>query len=189
VLATVPAVAVKEPVVAAAATVMLAGTVKLALLLLKPTTTPPERAGPLRVTVQALAPGPVKEAGAQLRLLTVTGASRVNVELAEPPLAEAVKVPVELLAIVPAVAVKAALVTPAAMMSEAGAVSSALLEETVTESPPVGAAALAVTVQMLLAPDDSDVGVQASAVTVTGGARLSEAVLEPPFRVAVTTAV
>jgi hypothetical protein len=82
---TVPAVAVKEPVVAAAATVTLAGTVKLALLLVKVTADPPVGAGPLRVTVQALVPGPVKEAGLQVRLLTVTDGT-----LTTPPVAEVV---------------------------------------------------------------------------------------------------
>ena len=81
-----PAVAVKEAVVAAAATVTLAGTVKLALLLVKVTAEPPVGAGALKVTVQALVPGPVNEAGLQVRPLTVTGAGTVTT----PPVDEVV---------------------------------------------------------------------------------------------------
>ena len=75
----------KEPVVAAAATVILTGTVKLALLLVKATTAPPVGAAPLNVRLQALVPGPVKEAGAQVRLLIVTGGA-----VTTPPIAEVV---------------------------------------------------------------------------------------------------
>jgi hypothetical protein len=189
VLVTVPAVAVKDAVVAAAATVTLAGTVKLALLLVKATAEPPVGAGPLKVTVQALVPGPVREAGLQVRPLTVTGAISESVELADVPLAAAVSVAVELLVIVPAIATKLAVVDAAATVIEAGAVSNGLLEEMVTLRPPVGAGALAVTVQVLLAPDVSEAGTQTSEVTVTGGARLMEAVFELPFKAAVTTAV
>ena len=80
-----PAVAVKDAVVAAAATVTLAGTVKLALLLVKATAEPPVGAGPLKVTVQALVPGPVSDAGLQVRLLTVTAGT-----VTTPPVAEVV---------------------------------------------------------------------------------------------------
>jgi hypothetical protein len=188
-LVTVPAVAVKEAVVAAAATVTLAGTVRLALLLVKATGEPPVGAGPLKVTVQALVPGPVNEAGLQVRLLTVTDAISEIVELADEPLAVAVNVPVQVLVMVPAVAEKLAVVAPAAMLTEAGAVSNGLLDESATVRPPVGAGALAVTVQALLASDVNEVGVQTSEVTVTSGARVIEAVFELPFSAAVTTAV
>ena len=180
--------AVKKPVVAAAATVTLTGTVRLALLLLRAMVAPPVGAGPLKVAVQAPVPGPVNEAGLQLRLVKVSGAFRVMLALALPPLAEAVSVPVASLAMVPAVAEKAAVEVPAATVTEAGAVSSALLEEMATERPPAGAAALVVTVQVLLAPEFNEVGAQTSAVTVTGGAKLREAVLELPFNAAVMTA-
>ena len=76
--------AVKEPVVAAAATVTLTGTVRLALLLVKAITAPPVGAGPLKVALQALVPGPVKEAGLQLRLAKIAvGAGTVT----RPPVA------------------------------------------------------------------------------------------------------
>lgn len=77
--------AVKVPVVAAAATVMLAGTVKLALLLVRVMEAPPLGAGPLRVKEQALVPGPVKEAGLHVKVLNVTlGAGTAT----SPPVAE-----------------------------------------------------------------------------------------------------
>jgi hypothetical protein len=125
-----------------------------------------------------------------VRLLTVTVANSEIVELADELLAVAVNVPVQVLAIVPAVAEKLPLAAPAAMVIEAGVVSNGLLDESVTGRPLVGADPLKVTVQALLVPDVSEAGVQTSEVTVTsGGARLIEAVLELPFSAAVTTAV
>ena len=181
--------AVNAPVVAAAATVTLAGTVRLALLLVKAMVAPPVGAGPLKEKAQALVPGPVKAVGAHAKLVRVTGAFRVMVELAFPPLAAAVTVAVESLTMVPAVAVKVAVEAPAATVTETGAVSSALLDEMATRTPPAGAAVPAVMVQVLLAPELSDGGAHTREATVHGGARLREAVLELPFNAAVTTAV
>jgi len=187
----VPAVAVKEAVVAAAATVTLVGAVRLALLLVKLTAEPPVGAAPLKVTVQVLVPGPVNEAGLQARALTlkVTGATSEIAEVALAPLAVAVSVAVELVEIVPAVAVNVPVVAEAGMVIEAGAVSRALLLVMETVRPPVAAAALAVTMHALVAPEVKDVGVQISEVTVTSGDKLMEAVLEVPLSVAVMTAV
>jgi hypothetical protein len=89
---------------------------------------------------------------------------------------------------VPAVAVKVAVVEPGEIATEAGTVSNGVLLDKVTGRQPVGAGPLKVTVQVLMAPDVSEVGAQASEVTVTSGARLMEAVLEPPFNAAVMTA-
>jgi len=177
--------------VAAAATVTLVGTVRLALLLVKLTAEPPVGAAPLKVTVQVLVPGPVNEAGLQARALTlkVTGATSEIAEVALAPLAVAVSVAVELVEIVPAVAVNVPVVAEAGMVIEAGAVSRALLLVMETVRPPVAAAALAVTMHALVAPEVKDVGVQISEVTVTSGDKLMEAVLEVPLSVAVMTAV
>ena len=176
---------------AAAATVTLVGTVRLALLLVKLTAEPPVGAAPLKVTVQVLVPGPVNEAGLQARALTlkVTGATSEIAEVALAPLAVAVSVAVELVEIVPAVAVNVPVVAEAGMVIEAGAVSRALLLVMETVRPPVAAAALAVTMHALVAPEVKDVGVQISEVTVTSGDKLMEAVLEVPLSVAVMTAV
>jgi hypothetical protein len=87
------------------------------------------------------------------------------------------------------VAVNVAVVEPVVRATEAGAVSNEALLDNLTGRQPAGAAALKVTVQVLLAPDVREAGVQTSKVTVTGGARLMEAVLELPFKAAVMTAV
>ena len=86
----------------------------------------------------------------------------------------AVTVAVELLLTVPVVTLKVAVVALAATVTEAGVFRVALLSLRVTTAPPVGAAALRVTVQVLDAFDamlvglhDTDVRVAAGAVMVT----------------------
>jgi hypothetical protein len=64
---------VKVPVKAPAATITLAGTVTLVLLLDRATLDPPVTPAELSVTVQAEEPAPVTVAGVQERLLTVGG--------------------------------------------------------------------------------------------------------------------
>jgi hypothetical protein len=91
-----------------------------------------------------------------------------------------------LLDTVPAVAVKFAVVVPAATITEAGTVSAALLEESPTEAPPVSAAEDNVTVQVELAPDVTELGAHDKFESVgTGGVTVTEAVALP-FNVAVT---
>ena len=176
-----------EPVVAPAATVTLAGTVRPALLLDRATTAPPVGAAPLKVMVQALVPGPVRLDGEHVRLLTVTGAFKVMAEVELEPLAVAVTVAVESLAMVPAVAEKVPVAEPAATVIEAGVVRDALFEARFTGRPPVGAAALTVTVHVLAPPELSEAGMQARLVSVTGGTRLTDAVFEVLLYSAVTT--
>ena len=91
--------------------------------------------------------------------------------------------------IVPALAVKVAVVEPVVSVTEVGVVSNEVLLDKVTGRQPVGAAALKVIVQVPLAPEPKDDGEQASEVTVTSGDKLMEAVLEVPLSVAVMTAV
>ena len=67
---------------------------------------------------------------------------------------------------VPAVTVNAAEVAPLATVTEAGVVSRALLSETVTAVPPVGAAALKTTVQDELPALPRTLGVQDTEVSV-----------------------
>jgi hypothetical protein len=67
---------------------------------------------------------------------------------------------------VPAVAVKAAVVEPAATVTDAGTVNAVLFEESVTAAPPATAALERVAVQDDVPPDTTDAGVHASAVIV-----------------------
>ena len=86
---------------------------------------------------------------------------------------------------VPPVAVKVAVVEPAATFTEAGTVSDELLEDSVTAEPPDGAACDNITVQVELPPDVIVDGVHCRADTVITGVTDTEAVAEP-FSVAVT---
>ena len=87
----------------------------------------------------------------------------------------------------PAVAVKLAVVEPAATVTKAGTVSAELLSETATSEPPEGAAPERVTVQVDIAPEKTVLGEHCNADTVTtGGAIVKEVAFQPPFRAAVT---
>lgn len=90
---------------------------------------------------------------------------------------------------VPAFAVKLAVVADAATVTEAGTVSSVLLSDRATERPAVGAAALSVTVQVLLALEVNAWGVQVRLLKVTGAVKAIEALVEVPLAVAVTVTV
>ena len=85
-------------------------------------------------------------------------------------------------------AMKVAVVAAAATVTEAGTVSVALLSESVTAVPPMGAALERVMVQVLVPLEFRLVGEQAREERVTGATRLMVAVLETPLRVAVTVA-
>jgi hypothetical protein len=94
-----------------------------------------------------------------------------------------------LLDTVPAVAVKFAVVVPAATVTEAGAGSAALFEESATEAPPVNAARDRVTVQVEVPPNVTELGEQDRPETAgAGGVAVTEAVVLP-FSVAVTVTV
>jgi hypothetical protein len=79
----------------------------------------------------------------------------------------------------PVVTVKVALALPAATVTEAGTVAAALLLESETETPPVGAAPLSVTVPVVDVPLVTLVGLTASEdrETVAAGLMVSAAVL------------
>ena len=81
----------------------------------------------------------------------LTGASSEMVTGDELPLREAVIVALALAVIVPAVAVKLAVVAVAGMVRDAGTVNRPLLEDKLTAVPPVGAALDSITVQEVLA--------------------------------------
>jgi len=89
-------------------------------------------------------------------------------------------------ATVPAVAVKFAVVAPAATITDAGTVSAALFEESPTEAPPARAADVSVTVQEEVAPEVTELGEHDKPETAgAGGVTVTEAVVLP-FIVAVT---
>ena len=78
---TVPTFAVNAAVVAPAGTVTLPGTVVLALLLESVTANPPAGAAALSVTVQEEDPGAFTVPGEQLKLLSVSAAFTVTVDV------------------------------------------------------------------------------------------------------------
>jgi hypothetical protein len=88
------------------------------------------------------------------------------------------------------VAVKLAEIAPAATVTDAGTVSSELLELNATLDPPAGAAALSVTVHAPAAPDARLVGLHFTADTVASVAvNAIEADCELLLSVAVTLAL
>ena len=87
-----------------------------------------------------------------------------------------------------AVAVKVAVVAPAATVTEAGTVSRVLLLASVTAAPPERAGWVVVTVQELVALWPRLVGVQTTPDTSTGASRPMAAVCELPLKDAVTVA-
>jgi hypothetical protein len=127
-------VAVKEPLVWVAATLMLLGTVTLALLLDSATVTPPVGAGADNVTAQLELPGAMTLPGEQLRLPGTTVTLRLTLAVWLWPLSVAVMVAVWLLVIAPLVAVKVAPPWPAGTVTFAatGKVVVLLASETVT---------------------------------------------------------
>ena len=95
-----------------------------------------------------------------------------------------------MLTIVPAAAVKVADLAPAATVTEAGVVSSALLLDKETVAPPVAAGLFKATVHVLVAPEDRLLGLQTNEErTATGASRFTVAFWETPFMVAVSDAV
>ena len=182
---TVPAVAVKLAVVAAAATVTEAGTVSAALLLDNATEEPLVGAALDKVTVQVEEPPEATVFGEHASVVTVATGETVTEAVAELPSKEAVRVTAVDVVTVPAVAVRVAVVAAAATVTEAGTVRAALLLDNATEDPPVGAAWDKVTVQVDEPPEVTVFGEQAKVVTVVFGDTVTEAVAELPFKEAV----
>jgi hypothetical protein len=163
---TPPAVAVKVADVASAGTGTDVGIVNSELLEVKATVcglTP----SLFNVTVQVLEPREINDVGLQLREDTACVGSRSKETLWETPFRLAVRITVTLVAMAPAVAVKATEGDPAGTVAELGTISAVLLSERATTLPPVGAAWLRVTVQVVEAPEFTLVGLQNRAVTGT----------------------
>ena len=88
-----------------------------------------------------------------------------------------------------AVAVKVADVAPAATVTEAGVLRYVLLSESVTTVPPAEAAAASVTVQVLVPPEGTLVGLHCNADNALGATMVRVAVCELAPKEAVITAV
>ncbi|MCL4794287.1 MAG: hypothetical protein KJZ84_06985 [Bryobacteraceae bacterium] len=103
------------------------------------------------------------------------------------PFSVAVIVAVVVEVSVEAETVKFAELAPAGTVSAAGRLSAALLVLRDTDAPPPGAAALRVTVQVLLPPEVSDAGSQLRLDRVAGTTSSSVKLIDWPFNVPVTT--
>jgi hypothetical protein len=123
----------------------------------------------------------------------IAGAARLIpiVAVLELPLSVAVIVTDSLVVMEPAVAVKLPLVLPAAILTELGVVSAALVSEILTTEPPVGAAWVRVTVHVLEVLGANVAGLHASADSDndTAGTRLRLVLLELLLYVAVMVAL
>ena len=124
----VPAVAVKLAAVALAGTVTDAGTVRFALLEDSVTDVPPVGAALESVTVHEVLALDARLEAVHVRDDRLAEANSEIMRGAELPLSEAVIMALALEVIVPAVAVKLAVVALAGTMTEAGTVRFALLE-------------------------------------------------------------
>ncbi len=143
-------VAVKLVVVEPAATVTEAGTVTDELLLARLTVKPPLGAAALSATVQESVPAPVIDPLTQLsedRLVVGAGAASCRAKVFDTLPELAVRVAVCAVLTEETVAVKLAVVEPAAAFTEAGTVTDELLLARLTVKPPLGAAALSAIVQ------------------------------------------
>ena len=180
-------VTVKVPVVEPAATVIVAGTVPTAVLLLnRLTANPPVGAAPEIVTV------PVEEAGCVTLVglsasFDIVGGFTVRVALWGMPFVEAeieagVDTPTGVV-----VMVKVADVSPPATMTLVGTVAAALLLARVTVNPPVGACVSILTVPVDVAPPITVPG--ASVTDATFGGVISKAPVTVAFNVAVIVSI
>ena len=182
---TLAAVAMKVPVPDPAGTVTDAGTVRLVLLLLSATAAPPVLAAALKVTEQVDVPGVLRVAGVHDRpLTTVDGGFRVRVAVTEAPFNVPVTVAFWLVLTLAAVAVKITVLDPAGTVTEAGTVRAVLLLLSVTGVPPLGAAALRVTVQFDVPRDVIERGLHVRELSVNG----VPTVTVPPVPLAVSLA-
>ena len=160
---------VKVAPVAPAATVTLAGTAAAVELLESVTTEPPAGAAALNVTVPVEGLPPTTLVGLSDRADSVAAGAgvTVNVALRVVPPNEPEMVAVVELVTDAVVTEKVALVAPAATVTPAGTVAGAV-PESVTTAPPVGAAALRVTVPVAVLPPTTLVGFTTSEDSVTG---------------------
>ena len=126
--------------------------------------------------------------GTQLREEIPTGATRLMVAFAEAPPAAAVTVALESTVTAVVVALNVAVVADPATVTDVGTVSTELLSDNVTVTPPAGATLVRVTVQVLEALGPRLAG-QTNEDTSTDATRLTVAFAELALYVAVTVAL
>lgn len=137
------------------------------------TTTPPDVAGPFRVTVPVEFSPPVTPGGFRPRPISASWAIlRVAVFVVEPSVAEIVAVIGLVTEFV--VTVKVPVDEPAATVTLAGVCACGLLEPRVTATPPLGAGPLSVTVPIEALPPTTVVG-ERDRPTKSGGVTVSVA--------------
>jgi hypothetical protein len=159
----------KDALVAPAATVTLAGTVAAPVLLLESATEePPAGAAPLRVTIPVEVPPPTTVAGLSVTEARLGGSKDREAVRVTPPLdAESVAVAATTTGLV--VTWKVAVVEPAATVTLIGAVNDPLSSRRATASPPVGAAAVSVTVPVALDPPTTSAGMMVTEESAAEG--------------------
>jgi hypothetical protein len=171
-------VALNVPEMAEAAIVTAVGTVSAELLFDRTMLAPPTGAACERLTVQVLdAFGPML-VGLQVSEETNTDVIRLMVAFAELPLYVAVIVALEFAPMAPAVAVNIAEVAEAATAADAGTVSAEFVFDKATLMPPLGAACVRTTVQVLEELELIAAGVQESEETDRGPTRVTVLVAE-----------
>jgi hypothetical protein len=185
---TVPAVAVKDAVVAPCTTVTEAGTEAAPLELVSATVTPPAGAGMEMVTAPWLACPLRIEFGVTASAVGTIGFT-VKLALVLTPLAEAVRAVVVTEVTVPAVAVKVAVVAPCNTFTEGERETAAFELESETVMPPVGAGTAIVTVPWLVWPLRIEAGVRLTLVGTMGFTVRFAVTLAPPLEAVSTTGV
>jgi hypothetical protein len=182
-----PILALKLPLLCPAATVSVAGTLTVELLLTTAILAPPEGAIFESVAVQTADELDVGVDGVQDRVERSGGEMSVRVAL-EDPFSVAVTWALESALTLPTLALKVALDWPAATLTAAGTVTNALPLASVTLTPPEGAALDNVAVQLDVAPEFTVDGLHDSEDT-PGEETRDRVALDDPFSVAVTWAL
>jgi hypothetical protein len=182
-LLTARVVTLNVAVVAPAKTVTLDGMVAEELSPTRLTVTPPVGAGPEIVTVPWVVEPPRIDAGLNVTAVA-SGGFTESVAVEFDPFAEAVIVALRVEAVVAVVTVKVPVVAPAAIDTGETTVTLALLELTLTEYPPEGAAPLSVIVPVVVVPPTTVVGERLTELT-PGAFTVSVAFFVDPFTDAV----
>jgi hypothetical protein len=125
----------------------------------------------------------------QFSVESTAGAIRLKLVLNDAPFSEAVICTFVSVLTAAAVAVNATLVAPDAIATVAGTVTLPLLLNRLTESPPLGAAAVRLTVHVLVPAPVSDDGLQLIPLNPAAAVTITEAVLFTPAALAVTVAL